>query len=189
VLLTEALDLLGVGPDTSWDDVRTAYRDRIRRLHPDVAGPAAAPRAALTNEAFRVVRAAVAAGHHPQPASRPGPVTVPVDDAPPDGDPIDVIPVDDDGLALVAPPDEVFDRLHTVLHTVGQVPYVDPEGGLLECLLETEGHGPSQLTVTLQGRGEATEAFFTLESLDARAAPSLPAVVRLLARRLRAYPG
>jgi hypothetical protein len=169
--------------------VRRAYRERIRLLHPDVAGPSSAAVAARTNEAFRVVRAAVVAGEHPvvpTPGGGAGDDAVTVAPCPDRDGPVEVAVVDDDGLALVAPPDEVFDRLHAVLHTVGQVTYVDPEGGLLECLLETEGHPTSRLTVSLQGRGASTEAFFTLESLDAASAPPLPAVVRLLAGRLRA---
>jgi hypothetical protein len=181
VQLQEALEVLGVLPTTPWPDVRIAYRDRIRRLHPDVAGPGSGAHAARTNEAFRVVRAAVADGSHPAPAPAPAPVAWPAEA-------VEVAVLDDEGLELVAPPDEVFDRLHAALHAVGQVTYVDPGGGLLECLLETEGHPPSQLTVSLQGRGATTEAFFTLESLDARAAPPLPAVVRLLAQRLREMP-
>ncbi len=173
--------MLGVRPTTPWSEVRLAYRDRIRRLHPDVAGPGSGEHAARTNEAFRVVRAAVAEGTHPAPVPTPAPTTVPVDV-------VEVAVLDDEGLELVAPPDEVFDRIHAALYAVGQVSYVDPEAGLLECLLETDGHPPSQLTVSLQGRGATTEAFFTLESLDARAAPPLPAVVRLLAQRLREMP-
>jgi hypothetical protein len=183
VQLQEALEVLGVHPTTPWPEVRIAYRDRIRRLHPDVAGPGSGAHAARTNEAFRVVRAAVAGGAHPAP--QPTPVIRPDLRLP---DAVEVAVLDEEGLELVAPPDEVFDRLHAALHAVGQVTYVDPGGGLLECLLETEGHPASQLTVSLQGRGATTEAFFTLESLDARAAPPLPAVVRLLAQRLREMP-
>jgi hypothetical protein len=183
--LGDALDVLGVDAATPWAEVRRAYRERIRRWHPDVAGPHAGPSAALLNEAFRLVRAAVERGDHPTVA----PVRTVTEPEPPPGRPGGVALVDDDGLALVAPPDEVFDRIHMALHSVGHVTYVDPEAGLLECLLELEGRSPSQLTVSLQGRGETTEAFFTLESIDASVAPPLPDVVRLLAERLRRMPG
>lgn len=186
MLLQEALELLGVHPTTPWPEVRTAYRERIRLLHPDVAGAGSGPNAARTNEAFRVVRAAVANGAHPARPTAPAPAAILVADLLEEA--VEVAVLDDEGLELVAPPDEVFDRIHAALHTVGQVTYVDPDAGLLECLLETEAHPPAQLTVSLQGRGATTEAFFTLESLHAGAAPPLPAVVRLLADRLREMP-
>jgi hypothetical protein len=33
--LEEAYSLLGVTPDTSWEDVKKAYKDKISRSHPD----------------------------------------------------------------------------------------------------------------------------------------------------------
>jgi hypothetical protein len=100
-----------------------------------------------------------------------------------DDEPLEVALVDDDGLTLVAPADEVFFRLLDALHDEGEVIYADPESNYLEALVHG---GTGQLTVSLQGRGGATEAFFTLESLRGAEMPRIETVVRSVAARLRA---
>ena len=37
--LAEALEVLGVRPGTAMDQVREAYRAKVRAAHPDLAGP------------------------------------------------------------------------------------------------------------------------------------------------------
>jgi curved DNA-binding protein CbpA len=50
-------DLLGVSPAASYEEVRTAYRERISHYHPDrLASPHAHAVAALMNEAWEVLR-------------------------------------------------------------------------------------------------------------------------------------
>jgi hypothetical protein len=93
--------------------------------------------------------------------------------------------VDDDGLVLVAPPDEVFLRLAAVIDDIGAVTYTDPDGGYLEAVV---ADGTGQLVVSLQGRAHATEAFFTLEPMDARPVPAIETIVRQIAARLRRLP-
>mgnify|MGYP000936038142 CR=1 FL=1 len=51
----EARRVLGVGADTPWDEVRRAYRDRIRHHHPDRSGDSGAADAIRIIEAFRVL--------------------------------------------------------------------------------------------------------------------------------------
>lgn len=51
----EARRILGVTADTPWDDVRRAYRDRIRDHHPDRAGDSGVVDAVRIIEAFRVL--------------------------------------------------------------------------------------------------------------------------------------
>ena len=98
-------------------------------------------------------------------------------------DALEILRVDDDSLALVAPADEVFFRLVEVLHDLGDVVYADPEAGYLEALVHD---GVGQLAVSLQGRADATEAFFTLESHLGRPVPPIDVIVRAIADRLRA---
>lgn len=179
----DALALLGLDRSSDWRAVRGSYRASMRRAHPDVAtGDAAAAR--LLNEAFAVLEPVFRRGAPPPPpasvppprAAAPRPTTGWPDD-------LDVARVDDDALALVAPAEEVFLRLLDALHDLGDVTYADPENGYLEALV-CEGDG--LLAVSLQGRAEATEAFFTLESLRGSPVPPIERVVREVADVLRA---
>ena len=106
-------------------------------------------------------------------------------DAPDDSDRIDLAALDDDGLILVAPADEVFLRLHHALDRVGDVTYADPEAGYLEALVQPSGYGPAQLAVSLQGRANGTEVWFTLEALGPHQGAPIADVVRLVARLVR----
>ena len=178
----DALSVLGLDRSTDWVAVRAAYRARMRLAHPDMAsGDAAAAR--RLNDAFGVLEP-VFRRNRPMPPP-PGATRAPTtSDRPPQpvDDPLEVTLVDDDGLALVAPADEVFFRLLDALHEEGEVIYADPESNYLEALIHG---GAGQLTVSLQGRGGATEAFFTLESLRGGEVPRIETVVRSLADRLR----
>ena len=183
----EALDELGLDRGTDWASVRAAYRVGIRLVHPDVAsGDGAAAR--RLNEAFGVLEP-VFRRHRPMPPPTrtthvpPQPAAPRASTRHTDIDPLEVSLVDDDGLALVAPADEVFFRLLDALHEEGDVIYADPESNYLEALVHG---GAGQLTVSLQGRGGATEAFFTLESLRGDEVPHIETIVRSLAARLRA---
>lgn len=193
--LDEALAALGLRRDTTWPEVRAAYRSRIRTVHPDVS-TGRGSEAATLNAAFSVLERVYRRGEAPPPP-RPAAFRT-SEDVPPtssrrrerryqsydpvDG-PIDLVVVDDDGLALVAPADEVFLRLATVIDDIGDVTYADPDGGYLEAVV---ADGSAQLVVSLQGRAHATEAFFTLEPMDSRAVPPIESIVRQIAARLRA---
>jgi hypothetical protein len=48
-------ELLGVTPECTFEELRTAYRRRARELHPDVAVGGAGPAMAEINEAWRVL--------------------------------------------------------------------------------------------------------------------------------------
>jgi curved DNA-binding protein CbpA len=178
VTLDDALAALGLDRATTWSEIRTAYRARIRAVHPDLTadsgGAAARLNAAfsLLERVYRRGEPAPSAGATPRRAPRP---------APPEP-PLDLALVDDDGLALVAPPDEVFHRLAAAIDDIGDLTYADPEAGYLEALV---AGGAGQLVVSLQGRAHATEAFFTLEPLGAAPVPELETIVRELAALLR----
>jgi hypothetical protein len=193
----DALALLGLDRSTDWSAVRGAYRAAMRVAHPDVAsGDAEAAR--RLNEAFSLLEPVYRRGEAPPPP--PAPARAPAADEPSSAGPrragqhradlshlddlevLDVRRVDDDGLALVAPADEVFYRLLEALHDLGDVVYADPEGNYLEALVHG---GAGQLAVSLQGRADATEAFFTLESLRGAPVPPIDVVVRAIAERLR----
>jgi hypothetical protein len=179
----EALHALGLGRSTTWLEIRSRYRDRIRAVHPDLARGTASDAAHL-NAAFAVLEPVYRRGLPPPRAAAPPPPrsrTTPRDT--PDHDLTEVTVVDDDGLTLVAPAGEVFLRLAAALDAVGDLTYTDAESGYLEALV---GDGAGQLVVSLQGRAHATEAFFTLEPLDTRPVPTIESVVREVAAWLRA---
>jgi hypothetical protein len=182
--LDDALALFGLRRDTTWPEVRAAYRSRIRAVHPDVA-PGASGDAARLNAAFSALERVYRRGEAPPPPrSAPAPPnpSAPATTRAPEPPP-DLVAVDDDSLVLEAPADEVFMRLAEALDGIGAVTYSDPDGGYLEAVV---GDGTGQLVVSLQGRAFATEAFFTLEPMDTRPAPSIETVVRSIAARLRA---
>ena len=183
----DALDALGLDRGTDWPAVRSAYRARMRVAHPDVASGDAATARRL-NDAFGVLEPVFRRGRPMPPQPGGAPPAAPRRGAPvrTDDDPLEVALVDDDGLALVAPADEVFYRLRAALHEEGDVIYADPESNYLEALVHG---GTAQLTVSLQGRAGATEAFFTLDSLRGDEVPRLETIVRSLADRLRARSG
>ncbi|NLD75942.1 MAG: J domain-containing protein [Acidimicrobiales bacterium] len=64
----EARRVLGVGPDTPWDDVRRAYREQIRHHHPDRTGEAGVAGAVRIIEAYRVLEST---RHEPEPPMPP----------------------------------------------------------------------------------------------------------------------
>lgn len=181
----EAARILGVSRTASAEEVRIAYRSQIRTHHPDRAGAASAGRAASIVEAYRVLsEAGPAAVDEPTPRS---PRRDPGGPVPPrtaaDGLAFGAPPVgrvDADTLALGAPADESFRWLLDAAHDVGEITYVDRSMPIMEVLCRFEGEPATSLLLTLQGRGERTEVFCTVESIEARPAPPTSAVVDLL---------
>jgi len=180
----EAALVLGIKPEAPWEQVRAAYRDEIRAHHPDRTGPTRENRAALINEAYRVL---VAARRERVPRTTP-PATDPpgstqVPPRPPERDRSGAPPVlriDGDTLFVTAPSDETFRWLLEAAHDVGEITYVDRSMPIMEVLCQFEGEPATSLVLTLQGRGGGTEVFCTVESIEARPAPPTSAVVDLL---------
>jgi DnaJ domain len=181
----EARALLGVTTHDTWDAVRVSYRQLMRQLHPDHAGPTFTHRAAELNEAYAVLSRSmgIRRAHGPMPPGgyRPDIATAtPPEPAPPLDAHVDA----GDTLVVEAPPDEAFTRLLEAAHVVGAVTYVDRSNAIFEVVVQHDGEACS-MVVTLQGRSEGTEAFCTLESIERVASPSPEPVVRRLADALR----
>lgn len=178
----EAARVLGVAEDAGPDTARRAFRDLIRRHHPDRAGAASAPASARLIEAYRVLR------------TIPDPARPPPDPAPPPPAARPVPPVDTrvegDALLVWADPATVMARLVDAGHRLGEVTYLDRGAGLLEVLVmvapEGEDHPVAcSLVASLQGRLDAVEVFCTVERLDGHPAPPVAALVDALADALR----
>ena len=68
---------MGVAPDASWDDIRSAYRRLAKTFHPDTGGDPR--RMAEVNRAFQLLSAAHSEPD-PVPEPEPSPVAIAVDE-------------------------------------------------------------------------------------------------------------
>jgi hypothetical protein len=167
----QALRLLGLDEASTWEEVRRAYRTKIRRAHPD-AGGSFEPAASL-NDAMAVLARKFAPSDAPQ---QTGDVTFRI-----------TATAEDDGLVLVAPTDEVFDRLWRALGAVADVVVVDASAGVLVGDLHRD-LGAGRLVVEVRPPVDPTQPStveFTLDQLGALPAPNIDDVVRELARLVR----
>jgi hypothetical protein len=198
--LAEAVDLLGVAPGATLRDVRARYLQLLRENHPDVAGasPGATERTAALTAAFATVREAVLAdggGVVPEPPPPPPPPPAPGRGAtaPPNAaswhlwpvDPVEADVVDHDTIAIAAPPAEAYALLLDAASEVGSIGYVDRRLGILEVMVRFEGGPTCSVLITMQGRAFTTEAFCTMESIEAAPTPALRPVVEALVEALR----
>jgi hypothetical protein len=188
----EALGVLGISPGASADEVRTAYRRLIRSSHPDRSGgdPAATQQTARLTQAYAVVQAAIAAGGGssvpvppPPPAPRPNPATAPWSETG-RGEPAEADLMEGDTIAVHAPPDEAFALLFEAAGRVGHIAYFDRQLGILESVVRFEGGPTCSVLITLQGRATYTEAFCTMESIEAAPTPPIRPVVEAIVDEL-----
>lgn len=190
--LAEALEILGLGPGTPMPEVRAAYRERVRLAHPDLVGPdgdrgAATAATARITSAFAVVRRAVLDGGTGAVPDPPPPAPVTADARPPRPWEHDVVEADADGdtIAIAAPPTEAYARLLEAGARVGGIGYVDRHLGILELIVRFEGGPSCSVLITLQGRAFGTDAFCTMESIEAAPTPAIRPVVEALVEELR----
>ncbi len=170
----QACQILGVDPSVSLAEAQDRYRRLVRESHPDIAGEQGAEATIRLNLAMQAFEAHLA---HPgdSHALLPEPTV----------DPVEVV---DDALRVEAPPDELYARLAHALDIVGDLTYADASSGYLEAVVAMGNPSPSQLVVSLQGRGAHTEAFFTLEALGVEQPPDLADVVAAIAEVLATTP-
>jgi hypothetical protein len=174
--VSDACAVLGVRPDTSWADIRAAYRAEMRRTHPDLAESAdATSRAAQLNAAFAVLSDATDRGRRPAgPAPRPSQGHLPRRPEPTSTPTLEV------------PAGDVFVRVLEAAYDIGEVSYIDPEAGLIQLLLGDGGPAASQLLIVIDDSVVPATASFTLDSMDATAAPDIREVVGRLGTALAA---
>ncbi len=164
----EAWAVLGLRPSATRDEVRAAYRRLVRAHHPDVAGDGGAATTARINEAWRVLQSTrdwVSAGDSSPRSPK--------------------LEAGGDTIVVDAPADEAFLLLLEAAHRVGDVTHVAPDDGLLEALIAFDDGRHCSLVVSLQGRANGTtDAFCTLQALDARPSPPVGLVVDALVEAL-----
>lgn len=185
--LSAARRTLGVRAGDAWDVVRDAYRDQIRRSHPDIAGPSGVARSVELNAAYRTLALArregrldavddapTPSGPPPGPRQPPSPravgdppLAVRPEWAPPAGPAPDVRLLDHDTLVLASTPDETFRRLVEATHEIGEISFLDRSSSIFEAVLTLDDGTAASFVVSLQWRAhDATcEAFCTLEAL------------------------
>lgn len=180
--LIAALAVLGVAPGTPMAEARLAFRDLIRAAHPDLAPRSDAAvadpheRAALITQAWAVVTAAGTTVPDASPPIPPGATEA----APAPGGRPPAAATASDTIGVAAPHDETWALLAEAASTVGEIAYVDRNLGILEAIVRFEGGPSCSLLITLQGRAWGTEAFCTLESIEAGATPPIAPVMDAL---------
>jgi len=182
----EALAALGLSPGADLDAVRAAFRRLVRTHHPDIAGPGANDRTAQLTEAYRVlkqmadddgiVRVAPSARAN-APASRDE-----------DAAGVDASSLGGDSLVLDAPPDEAYLALFDAAARLGHIAYFDRQEGIIETIVRFEGGPSCSVLITLQGRAHGTEAFCTMDSIEAAPTPPLAPVIDALVEALSGPP-
>jgi hypothetical protein len=178
-----------VGPRAGAEELRTAFRLKLRRAHPDLVPDD--PQATLTTArligAYALLRQAVlrqAVPRHVDPTL--GRVPVP---EPPLSAPLGTaVAVDGDSLTYPAPLDEVYRRLLAAADQLGELTYVDPDARLLDTVITMADGTACSLLASLQGRAHGTEVFFTLEPLGRGRCPPVDPLVAELAALLAAGP-
>ena len=173
----DALTVLGLDRATDWPSVRAAYRRRIQAVHPDRA-EGDATQALRANAALAALEPIYRPRWTGRSASSPTPSPAPAPS---------MAVVRDHELTLVAPPDELFDRVVDALMDLGDIVSVDLRAGVVEALvLDGAGH----LTITLHdatGSGPDV-AEFVLASRWGGPLPPIETLVRMLAERVRDAP-
>ncbi len=165
-----ALAELGLRGRPDWTEIREAYRSAIRAAHPDVSGRGASTtiEAARLNASFAILRRATADGRDPLP---PAPA------------PVSPTPRPATTQLRSRRPGDVYVHLLEAAHEVGDVCYLDPEAGLIQVLLSSQGAAGAHLLIDIDAHQDPPRVAFTLESADA-SVPPIADVVNRLARHL-----
>lgn len=168
--VVDALGVLGLEPPCVWDDVRSAYRDRLMASHPDTAhDKASSETTESVVAAFRALRTITEDG------------VLPLPHALNQGAGVGVGP-----MVLYARPGDVFTRMCQAADEIGHLSYADRSANLLQVTINSDEWAPSQLTAELLAEGELTTALFSLEAIGVGEAPPIAEVVQRLADQLRA---
>ncbi len=191
---------LGVGPTASPEELREAWRSRVRTAHPDRAGDTAAATADATaataqlNAAYVLLRGLHRRDSSPTSGSGApaGAAGTDTSERPPAAARAPYATsayveawAQDDTVVVALPPPETWSALVDAADTFGEIAYVDSSAGLIEVIVEFTDWPVCSLVFSLQGRATGTtEAFFTVAALDGRPTPPVEAVARFLADRI-----
>jgi hypothetical protein len=187
--LAAARIVLGVTATSSWIEVRTSYRDLIRRHHPDTAIDLAdtglrTVRTAQITEAFATIVAARAEELEARSAA-----SGPIDPEPPYVGPSfrhPTVGADDTRVVLIdAPVMDAFLALHEAFSLLGAVSYIDRLSLVLEAIVvPVPGQATSLLTWLDRTEEGLTQATICVESLGGHPPAPLDPLVEQIAELL-----
>ena len=144
----EALKVLEVGRDATWDEIRTSYRDSVRSVHPDINASKVNNNLVISlNEAYATLVAVTNNGKKPIPVEEPPLLEEP------------------DAKSVVRFSDSAapFDLILDVSHDVGDVIYVSEEEGLVQVLIDAGKRTESILLAQVDNSVFPIQVLFTLE--------------------------
>lgn len=144
----EALRVLEVGQDATWDEIRSAYRDSVRSAHPDINTSQVNNNLVISlNEAYATLVAVTNNGKKP----------IPVEESSPQEE--------SDAKSVVRFSDSAdpFDLILDVSHDVGDVIYVSEEEGLVQVLIDAGKRTESILLAQIDNSVLPIQVLFTLE--------------------------
>ena len=185
--LAAARIILGVTEASSWIEVRSTYRDLVRRHHPDTAVDLAdtgrrTVRTAQITEAFAVIVAARSEQPDATTPDRARDGTNPIDDHVGPSFRHPTVGVDDTRLVLLdATMMDAFLALHEAFSMLGAVSYIDRLSLVLEAIVvPVPGQATSLLTWLDRTSDGFTQATICVESLGGHPpAPLDPLVDRI----------
>lgn len=192
---TAARSTLGVDSNADFSAIKQAYRDRISKAHPDIAGVGATGAAAELNAAYHVLSRANRSGDLDMSSTSTTTASpVPGDEDQmqrrPTGEHLDVETatdirrIGDDTLVLSSPPGESFRRLIEAAHGLGEISYIDRSAAILEAVVRLDDDTSASLVISLQRRAHdgSCEAFVTLEALSRAESLDVSGVLTQLAQ-------
>ena len=144
----EALRVLEVGRDATWDEIRSAYRDSVRSVHPDINTSQVNNNLVISlNEAYATLVAVTNNGKKP----------IPVEESP--------LQQEQDAKSVVRFSDNAdpFDLILDMSHDVGDVIYVSEEEGLVQVLIDAGKRTESILLAQIDNSVLPIQVLFTLE--------------------------
>jgi len=182
VSLDSALELVGLPPGATKEQVKRLRRKLLKANHPDRnTSEDAHIRSATLSAAFDVIERAI---------DENGGLTVPLRAHSPDGystksswsPPFSSVGADHDGdtIFIAAPPGETFQILLDASSSLGGIGHIDRNLGLLEVIVRFEGGPSCSVLFTLQGRAHGTDVFSTMDSIEAAPTPSILPVLDAL---------
>ena len=144
----EALKVLEVGRDATWDEIRTSYRDSVRSVHPDINASKVNNNLVISlNEAYATLVAVTNNGKKP----------IPVEESPMLEEP------DAKSVVRFSDSADPFDLILDVSHDVGDVIYVSEEEGLVQVLIDAGKRTESILLAQVDNSVFPIQVLFTLE--------------------------
>jgi hypothetical protein len=169
----EARAVLGVSREATAAEIRAAFRESVRRHHPDVAGASGGHATREVIAAYRFLQQAPPPADEPHSKVEHKPATT-------------TIEVLAETIQLGLPADETFFALLEAGHEIGEIAYADRSVGLLEIVVTFVDWPVCSVVLWLRRRdASATDALCTVESLTGAPAPPASAVAELIAGRLR----